>query len=73
MNESILIVEDEEGLRMTLSDRLQSEGYVVELAADGEEGVNKATSLTFDLVILDIMLPHLGVDSTSAATYELLG
>jgi two-component system, OmpR family, alkaline phosphatase synthesis response regulator PhoP len=58
MNESILIVEDEEGLRMTLSDRLQSEGYVVELAADGEEGVNKATSLTFDLVILDIMLPH---------------
>jgi two-component system, OmpR family, alkaline phosphatase synthesis response regulator PhoP len=58
MNESILIVEDEEGLRMTLSDRLRSEGYVVELAADGEEGVNKATSLTFDLVILDIMLPH---------------
>jgi two-component system, OmpR family, alkaline phosphatase synthesis response regulator PhoP len=58
MKESILIVEDEEGLRMTLSDRFRSEGYVVELAADGEEGVKKATSLTFDLVILDIMLPH---------------
>jgi two-component system alkaline phosphatase synthesis response regulator PhoP len=58
MNESILLVEDEEGLRMTLSDRLHSEGYTVDMAADGEEGLNKATGLPFDLIILDIMLPH---------------
>jgi len=58
MNESILLVEDEEALRMTLSDRLRSEGYVVDFAADGEEGLNKATGLPFDLIILDVMLPH---------------
>lgn len=58
MNENILLVEDEEGLRMTLSDRLRSEGYVVDFAVDGVEGLNKATGLPFDLIILDIMLPH---------------
>jgi len=58
MNERILLVEDEGGLRMTLNDRLRSEGYVVELAADGTEGLNKAIRLSFDLIILDIMLPQ---------------
>jgi two-component system alkaline phosphatase synthesis response regulator PhoP len=58
MNESILLVEDEEALRMTLSDRLRSEGYIVDFAADGEEGLGKATGLPFDLIILDVMLPH---------------
>jgi len=58
MNECILLVEDEEGLRMTLSDRLRSEGYAVDFAADGDEGLNKATSQPFDLIILDIMLPN---------------
>lgn len=58
MNERILLVEDEEGLRMTLNDRLHSEGYVVDVAADGTEGLNKAISLSFDLIILDIMLPR---------------
>jgi len=58
MNENILLVEDEEALRMTLSDRLRSEGYVVDFAADGNEGLSKATGLPFDLIILDVMLPH---------------
>jgi len=58
MNENILVVEDEEALRMTLRDRLQSEGYVVDLADDGEQGYEKATHLPFDLIILDIMLPR---------------
>jgi two-component system, OmpR family, alkaline phosphatase synthesis response regulator PhoP len=58
MNENILLVEDEEALRMTLSDRLRNEGYVVDLAADGEQGYEKATRLPFDLIILDIMLPR---------------
>ena len=58
MNENILLVEDEEALRMTLSDRLRSEGYVVDFAADGEQGYEKATRLPFDLIILDIMLPR---------------
>jgi two-component system, OmpR family, alkaline phosphatase synthesis response regulator PhoP len=59
MNENILLVEDEEALRMTLSDRLRSEGYVVDFAADGQEGFEKATRLPFDLIVLDIMLPVL--------------
>ncbi|HLV85376.1 MAG TPA: response regulator transcription factor [Candidatus Sulfotelmatobacter sp.] len=57
MNESILIVEDEKALRTTLSDRLRGEGYVVDTAADGHEGFEKATSLPFDLIVLDVMLP----------------
>ena len=58
MNENILLVEDEQALRMTLSDRLQSEGYVVDFSPDGEQGFEKATNLPFDLIILDIMLPR---------------
>jgi two-component system, OmpR family, alkaline phosphatase synthesis response regulator PhoP len=58
MNECILLVEDEEGLRMTLSDRLHNQGYVVDFAGDGDEGLTKATNLPFDLIILDIMLPN---------------
>lgn len=58
MQESILLVEDEEALRMTLGDRLRSEGYGVDYAADGDEGFEKATALPFDLILLDIMLPR---------------
>jgi two-component system alkaline phosphatase synthesis response regulator PhoP len=57
MNEMILIVEDEEELCLTLGDRLRSEGYFVEFATDGQSGLEKATRLPFDLIILDIMLP----------------
>jgi two-component system, OmpR family, alkaline phosphatase synthesis response regulator PhoP len=57
MNENILLVEDEEALRMTLGDRLRSEGYVVEFAVDGREALDKATRMPFDLIILDVMLP----------------
>ena len=42
---------------MTLGDRLRSEGYVVDFAFDGKAGLEKATGLPFDLIILDIMLP----------------
>ena len=58
MNERILVVEDEEALRVALSDRLQNEEYVVETAADGEEGLRKSLENRFDLIILDVMLPR---------------
>lgn len=58
MNESILLVEDEKALLTTLSDRLRSEGYVVETAADGREGFEKASRDPYDLIILDVMLPR---------------
>ena len=57
MNESILLVEDEQALRSTLSVRLRGEGYVVDTASDGVEGFEKATTQPYDLIILDIMLP----------------
>jgi two-component system, OmpR family, alkaline phosphatase synthesis response regulator PhoP len=57
MNESILLVEDEQALRSTLSVRLRGEGYVVDTASDGVEGLEKATTQPYDLIILDIMLP----------------
>ena len=50
MDELILLVEDEPGLRTTLGDRLRREGYVVETATDGEEGFNRAVSGQFDLI-----------------------
>jgi len=55
----VLLVEDEAGLRMTLSDRLVSEGYVVDSAPDGETGLAKASSGGYDLVVLDVMLPRM--------------
>ena len=58
VHDNILLVEDEEALRMTLGDRLRNEGYVVEYATDGHEGLEKATLLPFDLIILDVMLPR---------------
>jgi len=57
MKERILIVEDEEALRSTLSVRLRGEGYVVDTANDATEGFEKASSSPFDLIILDVMLP----------------
>jgi two-component system alkaline phosphatase synthesis response regulator PhoP len=54
----ILLVEDEAGLILTLTDRLQSEGFQIESAADGETGLSLAVSENFDLIILDVMLPR---------------
>jgi two-component system alkaline phosphatase synthesis response regulator PhoP len=53
----ILLVEDEAGLALSLSDRLAHEGYTVETAEDGEVGLRRATREPFELVILDLMLP----------------
>lgn len=53
----ILLVEDEEGLIITLTDRLVSEGFEVISAADGQKGLDAAVSDNFDLIILDVMLP----------------
>ena len=58
----ILLVEDEPSLVLTLSDRLLSEGYQVETAGDGEEGLRVAREYqgTLALLISDVVMPHLG-------------
>lgn len=53
----VLLVEDEEGLIITLTDRLQSEGFEVSAARDGAAGLDLASTRSFDLIILDVMLP----------------
>jgi len=54
----VLLVEDENGLVVTLTDRLTREGYVVQSASDGKAGFSLATRERFDAIILDLMLPH---------------
>jgi two-component system, OmpR family, alkaline phosphatase synthesis response regulator PhoP len=53
----ILLVEDEPGLVLTLTDRLHSEGFAVTSASDGKAGYDKAVDGGFDMIILDVMLP----------------
>lgn len=53
----VLLIEDEAGLVLTLTDRLLAEGFAVKSATDGESGLNLALSENFDLLILDVMLP----------------
>lgn len=53
----ILLIEDEKGLIITLTDRLESEGFDVTSANDGKKGFDAAASGNFDLIILDVMLP----------------
>ena len=55
----ILLVEDDTGASRFIRKGLQEEGYTVDVAFDGEEGLHLATSQTYDLIILDIMLPEM--------------
>jgi two-component system OmpR family response regulator len=55
----ILLVEDEPRLAATVSKGLQAEGFVVVVAANGADGLWRATEERFDAILLDIMLPVL--------------
>jgi heavy metal response regulator len=58
----ILLVEDEEKLVATLTENLKSEGFAVDAALNGVDGLESAASCSYDLIVLDIMLP--GLDGT---------
>lgn len=55
----ILVVEDKKALASIVGERLEAEGYGVDVVHDGEEGLYCAVSGAYDLIILDIMLPGL--------------
>ena len=55
----ILLIEDEPGIVLTLTDRLAREGYSVDSAGDGESGLERASKEPFDLLLLDLMLPRM--------------
>ncbi len=56
----ILIIEDDRNIRMALEDDFTFEGYKVETADTGPEGLEKAMDLDLDIIILDLMLPEMG-------------
>ncbi|HET6899177.1 MAG TPA: response regulator transcription factor [Vicinamibacteria bacterium] len=58
MKPRLLLVEDEPGVVLALTDRLQADGYDVAVARDGEAGLLRASVEAFDLVLLDAMLPR---------------
>jgi DNA-binding response OmpR family regulator len=65
---TILIIEDEPSMQLGLKDNLELESYLVETASDGEEGLAKIKSKSYDLILLDVMLPRLsGFDVCKAA------
>src|SRR4030042_1102188 len=66
----ILVVDDETELVQAVQIRLEQAKYKVLTAYDGEEGFQKAKKYKPDLIILDILMPHMGGDSMAAALKE---
>ena len=62
----ILLIEDDTRLSALVADRLRGEGHTAETAADGDEGLRLASSGTFDLAVVDVMLP--GMDGLHVAS-----
>ncbi|MBP2028273.1 DNA-binding response OmpR family regulator [Acetoanaerobium pronyense] len=56
---NILVIEDEEKIARFLQLELNHEGYYVDIAYDGRDGLDKSLTNNFDLIILDVMLPSL--------------
>ena len=59
MRKRILLVDDEADIRLLVSARLNAMGYDTATAGDGQEGLNLARKESFDLILLDLMLPKL--------------
>src|SRR5580698_4048195 len=56
---NILIIDDERSIRKTLSEILSYEGYKIEEAVDGEDGLKKFLSASYDIVICDVKMPKM--------------
>src|SRR5437763_12745671 len=54
----ILVIEDENKTAAFLSKGLREAGFAVDVACDGEKGLEQARAISFDLLIVDVMLPH---------------
>ena len=57
MSHRVLVVEDDEAMAVALRDGFDYEGYEVQVARDGEGGLELARTVKPDLIILDVMLP----------------
>src|SRR5260221_3327572 len=56
---NILIIDDEKAIRKTLSEILSYEGYKIDEAGDGEEGLKKVKEKAYDVILLDIKMPKI--------------
>lgn len=65
--DTILVIDDEKGITSLIQEALSMFGYDVEIALDGQEGIQKFESSTYDLVITDICMP--GLDGNSVARH----
>ena len=54
----ILIIDDDPGIRFVIREILEEEGFYVDEAADGEEGIKKISQIQYDLAVVDIYMPH---------------
>lgn len=67
MAQKILIIDDERSIRNTLKDILEFEGYRIELAENGKQGLQKATQDSYDLIFSDIKMPEMdGIELLTA-------
>lgn len=57
-NKRVLIIDDEENMRYMLQLTLENEGYEVDLACDGKEGIEKINQIPFDFIICDVKMPR---------------
>ena len=64
MKKKILVVDDEEGIRLLYKEELEEEGYKITLASTGEEALERLEESSVDLVLLDIKMP--GIDGVEA-------
>ena len=71
MEGRILVVDDEDTLRLTLKARLSSGGFEVDTARDGEEALEKLKAGTFDVVLLDINMPRMDGITTLGVVTEM--
>lgn len=63
----ILIVEDDDTLRLLVGKQLSKLGFIAESASDGKQAVEKAMLKTFDLILMDVQMPKMdGFEATSA-------
>ena len=65
--DTILVIDDEKGITSLIKEALSMFGYDVEIAMDGQEGIQKFESSAYDLVITDICMP--GLDGNSVARH----
>ena len=65
----VLVVEDEPDLLRVIAQALREAGYAVDEAADGEDGLYKATTWDYDAIVLDWMLPKFTGDPLCHHTY----